>query len=296
MPESYKEDRRPAQQWYWNDWFSAFDVRNCSLAARGLWIDMLGIMWKAEIRGTLTVNGKQPDNKTLANIVGSSASEIKPLLKELETNNVFSRLDDGTIICRRMFRESAKKGDISKIRSKAGKEGAKKRWQTDGKPMAKHGKNNLPLTKGNGKPMAKTTEVGDSKASKEKMAKMAASTSSSSSTSTSTSNQRVGSGTKKTPDPPHLRIKFNFKKKEWQGIIDEDTERWKKSFPDVDIGYHVFTRMVDWIISNPRKGRKKNYARFINNWLSDEQEKFDLKNARKHEDDERAKEWLKEKD
>lgn len=63
MPESYKEDARPAQQWYWDDWFSAFDVRLCSLAARGLWFDMLGIMWKAEIRGTLTVNGKQIDSK-----------------------------------------------------------------------------------------------------------------------------------------------------------------------------------------------------------------------------------------
>jgi len=79
--KSYKEDGRPAQQWYWDDWFSAFDVRLCSLAARGLWIDMLGIMWKAEIRGTLTVNGKQMDNKTLAKIVSSNIAEIKPLLK-----------------------------------------------------------------------------------------------------------------------------------------------------------------------------------------------------------------------
>lgn len=100
----------------------------------------------------------------------------------------------------------------------------------------------------------------------------------------------------KAPDPPHLRIKFNFKEKKWQGIIDEDIERWKKTFPDVDFEYHVFTKMVDWIILNPRKGRKKNYARFINNWLSDEQEKFDLKNTGKRRDAKRAKEWLKEKD
>ncbi|GAH61394.1 unnamed protein product, partial [marine sediment metagenome] len=206
-------------------------------------------------------------------------------------NNVFSRLDDGTIICRRMFRESVKKDDISKIRSKAGKKGAKKRWQNDGKTMAKHGKKNLPLANGNGKTMAKITEVKDSKPSGEKMAKMAASTSSS--TSSSTSNQRVGSGAKKAPDPPHLRIKFNHKKKQWQGILDEDLKRCKKTFPDVDVEYHILTRMVDWIISNPRKGRKKNYARFINNWLSDEQEKFDLKNAGKASDEKRAKEWFK---
>ena len=107
---------------------------------------------------------------------------------------------------------------------------------------------------------------------------------------------RVDKRREEEKDPPHLRIKFNFKEKKWRGILDEDLKRWKKSFPDVDIEYHIFTRMVDWIIINPRKGRKKNYARFINNWLSDEQEKFDLKNAGKRSEEKRAKEWLKEKD
>jgi len=139
--KSYKEDGRPAQQWYWDDWFSAFDVRLCSLAARGLWIDMLGIMWKAEIRGTLTVNGKQMDNKTLAKIVSSNIAEIKPLLKELENNKVFSRLEDGTVICRRVFNASERKSELSRIRSAAGSLGAKKRWQDniakDKKPNSK---------------------------------------------------------------------------------------------------------------------------------------------------------------
>jgi len=101
---------------------------------------------------------------------------------------------------------------------------------------------------------------------------------------------------KQAPDPPHLRIKFDFKEKNWRGILKEDFDRWKKNFPDVDVEYHVFTKMVEWIISNPRKGRKKNYARFINNWLSAEQEKFNLKNAGKRKEEERAKEWYKEED
>jgi len=141
MPESYKEDGRPAQQWYWDDWFSAFDVRMCSLGARGLWVDMIGIMWKAEIRGTLTVNGKQIDGKGLAKILGEDEKEVQECLDELEENNVYSRLEDGTIICRRMFKESKRKEDISRIRSKAGKRGAKSKWQKngkdDGKKMAK---------------------------------------------------------------------------------------------------------------------------------------------------------------
>lgn len=96
--------------------------------------------------------------------------------------------------------------------------------------------------------------------------------------------------------PAHLRIKFNFKEKRWQGIIKEDLEDWKKSFPDVDIEYHLYKKMINWILNNPRKGRKKNYGRFINNWLSSEQETFDLKKAKKLDEDKRTKDWLKKED
>ena len=133
MAESLKEDGRPAQQWYWDDWFSEFGLRLCSLAARGLWIDMLGIMFKAEIRGTLAVNGRQINGKSLAKICNTSEQNIDKYLDELEEQEVFSRLEDGTIINRRMFNESNRKEEISKIRSAAGKEGAKKRWQKGNK-------------------------------------------------------------------------------------------------------------------------------------------------------------------
>ena len=129
--QSLKEDGRPADQWYWDDWFSSFDVRLCSLAARGLWIDMLGIMFKAEIRGTLTINGKQIDGKILAKIVRDTEQNINTYIRELEDNKVFSRLEDGTIINRRMFNKSKRKEEISQVRSEAGKKGAEVRWQSD---------------------------------------------------------------------------------------------------------------------------------------------------------------------
>jgi hypothetical protein len=139
--QSLKEDGKPATLWFWDDWFSSFDVRACSLAARGLWVDMLGIMARAEIKGTLAINGKQLDDKTLATISGITITGIKPLLIELEDNGVFSKLSDGTIINRRMFNESERKELISQIRSRAGKKGAKTRWQTDNKNDFANGKN-----------------------------------------------------------------------------------------------------------------------------------------------------------
>ena len=143
MTQSLKEDGRPATLWFWDDWFSSFDVRACSLAARGLWMDMLGIMARSEIMGTLTINGKQIDGTTLARIVGISEAEIQGPLSELEDNRVFSRLPDSTIINRRMFNESQRKELISKIKSSAGKKGAEARWQTDGRPMAESQKDNM---------------------------------------------------------------------------------------------------------------------------------------------------------
>lgn len=213
---SYKEDGRPADQWYWDDWFSAFDVRLCSLAARGLWIDMLGIMFKAEIRGTLTINGKQVDSKKLAKIAGDTIAKIKDLLQELEEQNVFSRLEDNTVVCRRMFRQSGKQDQISQIRSIAGKKGADARWQTDGKPMAK----------------------------------MAASSPSPSSTSPTKKEEK-----EEGPLPQHKRIKFSFKSKEWQGILIEDKSQWKAGCPDVDIEKQLY-KMKNWLIANPNKAKK----------------------------------------
>jgi len=129
MPESYKEDGRPAQQWYWDDWFSSHDVQSCSFAAQGLWINLLGIMFTSEIRGTLTINGIQMDNNAIAKRFGDSITNINKMITELEEARVFSRLSDGTIISRRMYRESKKKKQISQIRSEAGKKGMTKRWQ-----------------------------------------------------------------------------------------------------------------------------------------------------------------------
>jgi len=118
--------------WYWDDWFSSFDVRDCCLAARGLWIDMLGIMAKSEVKGCLILSGgRQVDSKAMAKFAGCLEEEVKSLWKELEEHRVFDRLLDGTIINRRMFNESKRQKRLANIRSKAGRIGAKIRWQTD---------------------------------------------------------------------------------------------------------------------------------------------------------------------
>jgi uncharacterized phage protein (TIGR02220 family) len=128
MIHSLKEDGRPATQWYWDDWFSSHDVQSCSLAAQGLWVNLLGIMFSSEIRGTLTINGMPVDNKIIAKRFGHHLKDVNKLITELEAAKVFSRLEDGTIYSRRMYRESLRQQEISQKRAEAGKAGMAKRW------------------------------------------------------------------------------------------------------------------------------------------------------------------------
>lgn len=83
-------------------------LRLCSIAARGLWAEMMCIMHDAERYGSLLVNGRRIDKKQLAGLAGISEKECTALLMELEGNGVFSRDDDGTIYSRRMRRDFEK--------------------------------------------------------------------------------------------------------------------------------------------------------------------------------------------
>lgn len=91
-------------KWWWQDHRNDPAVRMCRLAARALWIEMLGLMFEAD--GYLLVNGKQPSTHQLAMLVGAMEREVVPLLVELEDAGVFSRAEDGTIYSRRMVRDA----------------------------------------------------------------------------------------------------------------------------------------------------------------------------------------------
>src|SRR5690606_7390963 len=79
----------------------------CSLAARGLWIEMLALMHEANPCGHLLVNGIAPNAQQLSVLVGSPA-DVSDLIGELESVDVFSRTDSGVIYSRRMTRDEVK--------------------------------------------------------------------------------------------------------------------------------------------------------------------------------------------
>ena len=109
----------PWLKFYPGDWRADPALRVCSLAARGLWLEMLAIMHEAEPRGHLLVKGRPLTVEQLAVLTGSSIDECSRHLEELEIAGVFDRRKNGVIVSRRMerdenlsrkYRENGKKG------------------------------------------------------------------------------------------------------------------------------------------------------------------------------------------
>ena len=79
----------PAIQFYTGDWLKDEGVNLSSLAAQGLWINMLCYMNASPVRGTLAkANGEPMTVEDLAHLVRITPAVCKGLLDELVNNNV----------------------------------------------------------------------------------------------------------------------------------------------------------------------------------------------------------------
>ncbi len=100
--------RKPWMKWYPSDWRADPALRMCSLAARGAWVDMIGLMHEATPYGHLLVKGKPVNCRQLASLIGATHQAVQTALDELGAAGVFSRASDGTIVSRRMIRDARK--------------------------------------------------------------------------------------------------------------------------------------------------------------------------------------------
>lgn len=97
----------PWMKFYPSDWRADPALQMCSIAARGLWMEMLCIMHEADPRGSLLINGNVVTERQLASLAGVTPPEAKRLMAELEAAGVFSR-DDDIVVSRRMRRDTEK--------------------------------------------------------------------------------------------------------------------------------------------------------------------------------------------
>lgn len=64
---------------------------------------------------------------------------------------------------------------------------------------------------------------------------------------------------------------FNFDTRQWDNITADDYIQWGEAYPACNVPLEI-RQMAQWLLANPDK-RKKNYRRFITNWLSRSQER-----------------------
>ena len=101
------QPHQPFIKWYPTDWRADPRLRMCSLAARGLWIELIGYMHEGEPYGFLTINGIPPSGEDIAALVGRPLSEVRKAMAELANRQVFSMSGD-KMFSRRMVRDKAK--------------------------------------------------------------------------------------------------------------------------------------------------------------------------------------------
>lgn len=99
--------RKPWLKWFPTDWRADPALRMCGLAARGLWIELLGYMHEADPYGHLLINGKPPTRRQIATLVGVELDVVEAALAELREAGVYDEVH-GVIVSRRMVRDAAK--------------------------------------------------------------------------------------------------------------------------------------------------------------------------------------------
>jgi hypothetical protein len=111
----------PFIKFFPRDWMGDDRLRLCSVAARGLWIDLLCLMHSAPRRGYLqTATGSPLPLEQIARMAGCSTDEATRLISELKDAGVCDCSEHGMIYSRRMVREEGKREKCSEAGRKGG--------------------------------------------------------------------------------------------------------------------------------------------------------------------------------
>ncbi len=117
MAKRHVEDRDRFLKFYPSDWRGDEELRVCSLAARGLWIELMCLAHKHG--GVVLIAGEIPGDAEIAKQVGSTKAEVSKLIAELLKKGVASRRPDGAIYSRRMVKDAARR-EVNKANGEKG--------------------------------------------------------------------------------------------------------------------------------------------------------------------------------
>jgi hypothetical protein len=106
-------------RFFTSDWLGSTSLRRVSLAAKGVWIEMLCLMWANTPRGELSRRGKPESIEDIASMIHGDRAQVVAAIKELIEADVADTREDGTLFSRRMVADVA----LSETRADAGKKG-----------------------------------------------------------------------------------------------------------------------------------------------------------------------------
>lgn len=119
-----------------NDWLSDIHLHQCSIEARGVWMDLLCIMAKSRKYGYLiNGDGKGYCLDTLASLIRINVRKLESCMAELEKEGIFKRDESGAIYSKRLV------DDFNRIMNH--RDGSRERMQrfrerSADKPSPKH--------------------------------------------------------------------------------------------------------------------------------------------------------------
>ena len=114
---------KPWMKFFPGDWSRDAELRRCSAAARGVWLDLLCLMWECEERGRLATAGRPWEIIEAAHALPGDPSENRRCIEELVRNGVASVDGSGALYSRRMMRDE----EISRARVASGAKGGSAR-------------------------------------------------------------------------------------------------------------------------------------------------------------------------
>jgi len=109
----------PSFQFYPGDWLKDPGLRRASHATKGVWIDILCIMFECDQRGVLATAGQAWTEEEIIRAVGGDRDVTLFALRELLRLEIAKINKSGAIICRRMVRDE----EIRKVRQISGRLG-----------------------------------------------------------------------------------------------------------------------------------------------------------------------------
>src|SRR5215471_12799798 len=115
-----RSEKRPSLQFYPGDWRKDPGVQALDYFSRGVWWEILLLMFESEDRGKLLLNGKAMPESALAQLLGLDNQNVNETITKLIEYGVAS-IDGETraLMCRRMVRDE----ELRRIRQICGRMG-----------------------------------------------------------------------------------------------------------------------------------------------------------------------------